>query len=94
MSSQFGSEHESKQRERQPGPKMGMDAANQSVCSQLQDHRVTELERSDPALADYDSRVTIDELPAPTQLCDRAVDRVEQDTQILAAAEHNVARQR
>jgi len=46
---------------------MRTETTNTSVCGQLQDHRVAQLQRPDPALADYYSHVSIDELPTPAQ---------------------------
>lgn len=94
MSSQLGTEHESEHGERQPRPQMWTDTADAPVCGQFEDHHVPQLQGSDPALADHDSRIPVVELSASAQSRDGSVHRVEQDPQVIAAAEHHVARER
>src|ERR1700744_1460817 len=73
---------------------MRTDTAYTAGGVQLQGHRVAQLQRSDPTIADHDPRVAGGKLPVPAQFRDRAVYRAKEDPQIITPAKYHVARQR
>ena len=73
---------------------MRSDPPYSPIVRELQDHRVSEPEPPDLAVADDNSHAAVAHLVAPTQPAHAAVNRGQQNTKVIRPAEHHPAGER
>lgn len=88
VAAHFRREPEGKEGQREPRPEIRPDATNSSLGIKLTDHRISELEGANGAIAHYNAGWPIPDFFAPAKPLHRAIHGAQKNSQIVVSPEH------